>query len=216
MSDVPDGQSLADTPNDASASGVRSSDHPDARRERPAAQRWLAPGLMFLRIGPAIGLLLLIIVMSQLTPVFLTPRNIGNLLAQSAVICVLAMGQLLVIVTRGIDLSVGSTLALGTVVGALAFTGGAPTSVVVVSMLLTGVAVGAVNGIVFVKGRLPHAFITTLATLSTVDVKFRNVNRQAELLEFRQRSVFTFERRRRNADVSLRADCHDRDTLRLQ
>ena len=139
---------------------------PAAPRVAAPAPTWLRALLLILRIGPAIGLLLLILVMSQLTPVFLTSRNIGNLLAQSAVICVLAMGQLLVIVTRGIDLSVGSTLALGTVVGALAFTAGAPTVVVVLAMILTGVAVGAVNGIVFVAGRLPHAFIITLATLS--------------------------------------------------
>ena len=101
-------------------------------------------------VGPAIGLLLLIVVLTQLSPVFLTPRNIGNLLAQSAVICVLAMGQLLVIVTRGIDLSVGSTLALGTVVGALAFAAGRSAPVVVAAMLLTGAVVGVVNGVVFV------------------------------------------------------------------
>jgi ribose transport system permease protein len=126
----------------------------------------LRVGLLLLRIGPAIGLILLLLVLTWLSPVFLSPRNIGNLLSQSAVICVLAMGQLLVIVTRGIDLSVGSTLALGTVTGALVFAAGGSTATVVAVMLLTGLAVGAVNGIVFVKGRLPHAFIITLATLS--------------------------------------------------
>jgi ribose transport system permease protein len=123
-------------------------------------------GLVLLRVGPAVGLLVLIVVLAQLPPAFATPRNIGNLLAQSAVISVLAIGQLLVIITRGIDLSVGSTLALGTVTGALAVTAGLPTPVVILVMLLTGVAVGAVNGIVFVHGRLPHPFIITLATLS--------------------------------------------------
>ena len=123
-------------------------------------------GLAFLRVGPAIGLIVLILLMSQLTPIFLTPRNIGNVLSQSAVICVLAMFQLLVIVTRGIDLSVGSTLALASVVGALIYTQVDSTFAVVAGMLLTGLIVGLVNGIVFVKGRLPHAFIITLATLS--------------------------------------------------
>jgi ribose transport system permease protein len=128
--------------------------------------RLLRVGLVVVRIGPAIGLVGLIVAMSLLSPVFLSPRNIGNLLAQSAVISVLAMGQLLAIVTRGIDLSVGSTLALGTVTGALAYGAGAPTGVVVLVMLLTGVAVGAINGLVYVVGRLPHPFIVTLATLS--------------------------------------------------
>lgn len=146
----------------------------DDRRGGEAEQSGRAPrrvglleaGLLFLRVGPAIGLLILIVVLSQLTPAFASSRNIGNLLAQSAAICVLAIGQLLVIVTRGIDLSVGSTLALGTVTGALAVTAGAPTPVVISVMLLTGVVVGAVNGIVYVYGRLPHPFIITLATLS--------------------------------------------------
>ena len=51
------------------------------------------------------------------SPVFLTTGNVGNVLAQSAAIAVLAVGQLLVILTRGIDLSVGSTLALASVSG---------------------------------------------------------------------------------------------------
>ena len=132
----------------------------------PIRHRWLEIGLLFLRVGPAIGLLILILVMAQLSPAFATTRNLGNLLAQSAVISVLAMGQLLVIITRGIDLSVGSTLALATVTGALAVTAGFSTPIVIAVMLLTGVAVGAVNGLVYVFGRLPHPFIITLATLS--------------------------------------------------
>jgi ribose transport system permease protein len=123
-------------------------------------------GLLVLRVGPALALLVLIAVLSQLSPVFLSTRNIGNILAQTAVIAVLAIGQLLVIITRGIDLSVGSTLALGTVVGALVFAEVPSTLAVVGAMLLTGTVVGLVNGVVFVKGRLPHPFIITLATLS--------------------------------------------------
>jgi len=137
----------------------------DGRRRLDRYQAMRA-SLFLLRAGPALGLLVLIVILSQLTPVFLTSRNIGNVLAQSAVISVLAIGQLLVIVTRGIDLSVGSTLALGTVVGALVYQSNPSTIVVLAAMLLTGAAVGAVNGIVFVKGRLPHPFIITLATLS--------------------------------------------------
>jgi len=132
----------------------------------PGRHRMLEIGLLLLRIGPAIGLLTLIVVIAQLTPAFATPRNLGNLLSQSAVISVLAMGQLLVIITRGIDLSVGSTLALATVTGALATAAGLSTPIVIGVIVLTGVAVGAVNGIVYVFGRLPHPFIITLATLS--------------------------------------------------
>jgi ribose transport system permease protein len=98
--------------------------------------------------------------------VFLTTRNIGNVLAQTSVICVLAMGQLLVIVTRGVDLSVGATVALASVVGALAYGSADDGFAVIGVMLLTGLAVGAVNGVVYVWGRMPHPFIVTLATLS--------------------------------------------------
>jgi ribose transport system permease protein len=122
--------------------------------------------LLMLRLGPLLILVILIAVLSGLSPVFATTENLGNVLAQSAVIAVLAIGQLLVILTRGIDLSVGSTLALSSVVGALVFgsTGGG--ALTVLAMLGAGIAVGAVNGLVFVFGRLPHPFIITLATLS--------------------------------------------------
>ena len=63
----------------------------------------------------------LIVAMTLLSPVFFTTGNVGNMLSQTAVIAVLAIGQLLVILTRGIDLSVGSNLALASVVGAMAF-----------------------------------------------------------------------------------------------
>ncbi|MGO7580655.1 ABC transporter permease, partial [Rhizobium ruizarguesonis] len=62
---------------------------------------------------------MLIAVVSLITPAFLKPVNLGNILAQTAVIAVVAMGQQLVILTRGIDLSVGSNLALATVIGGL-------------------------------------------------------------------------------------------------
>ena len=78
-------------------------------------------GLAAIRIGPGVMLLAVVLVMATLSPVFLTTRNVGNVLSQSAVIAVLALAQLLVIVTRGIDLSVGSTLAMSAVVGALVF-----------------------------------------------------------------------------------------------
>jgi ribose transport system permease protein len=105
-----------------------------------------------------------------LTPNFLKPVNIGNIVGQTAVIAIVALGQHLVILTRGIDLSVGSNLALATVVGGLVYQalGQSPDSAlpVIVAMLAAGGAVGAVNGLVYVFGRLPHPFIVTLATLS--------------------------------------------------
>ncbi|WP_368077133.1 ABC transporter permease [Mariluticola halotolerans] len=111
-------------------------------------------------------LLALFVVLSLGVPNFFSPRNLSNILAQIAVISVVAMGQHLVILTRGIDLSVGANLALATVLGALMFRVNDNAIVVMGTMLMAGAAVGAVNGLIFVYGRLPHAFIITLATLS--------------------------------------------------
>lgn len=111
-------------------------------------------------------LITLIIVASLLTPNFLKPINISNIIAQTAVIAIVAIGQQLVILTRGIDLSVGANLALATVVGGLLYRVVDSAVLVMLAMILSGAMVGAVNGLVYVFGRLPHAFIITLATLS--------------------------------------------------
>ena len=134
--------------------------------QTPDDYRGLRLGLRLLRIGPLVILMILVAVLAVLSPFFFTTRNLGNVLAATAAIAVLSMGQLLVILTRGIDLSVGSTLALTSVVGALVFTNIDSGLTVIVAMLATGLLVGAVNGIVYVKGRLPHPFVITLAMLS--------------------------------------------------
>jgi ribose transport system permease protein len=127
---------------------------------------YLAISLRLLSVGPLLILILLIVVVSLLTPHFLTPRNLSNILAQTAVIAIVAMGQHLVILTKGIDLSVGANLALATVVGALVYRVVDSSVLVILAMLLSGALVGAVNGVGYVFGRLPHAFIITLAMLS--------------------------------------------------
>jgi ribose transport system permease protein len=128
--------------------------------------RLVRVALGVIRLGPVLILAALIAGMALASPVFLTTGNIGNVLSQTAVIAVLALGQLLVVLTRGIDLSVGSTLALASVVGAIVFERGHQGPAVIAVMLATGAAVGFVNGAVYVWGRLPHPFIITLATLS--------------------------------------------------
>lgn len=123
-------------------------------------------GLRILSIGPLLVLVLLAAGIGTVTPNFLKPGNLGNIVAQTAVIAIVAIGQHLVILTRGIDLSVGANLALSTVIGGLVFQAVDSAPLVALAMLLTGTAVGAVNGIVYVLGRLPHPFIITLASLS--------------------------------------------------
>lgn len=128
--------------------------------------RGLRLALGLLQVGPVAILLGLIVVLSLLSEPFSSLENIGNVMKQSSVICVLALGQLAVIVTRGIDLSVGSTLSLSGVVGAIVWRDYESATLTVLAALATGAAVGAVNGLLLVKGRLPHPFIPTLATLT--------------------------------------------------
>jgi ribose transport system permease protein len=135
-------------------------------RHRMTELTVLSLTLRLLSAGPVLILVGLIVIISILTPNFLKPINISNIVAQTAVIAIVAIGQHLVILTRGIDLSVGANLALATVVGGLLYRVVDSAPLVMLAMVLTGGAVGAVNGIVYVFGRLPHAFIITLATLS--------------------------------------------------
>jgi ribose transport system permease protein len=139
--------------------------HP-TRDPKAVAAPGLQLGLALLGAGPLLILFALVVALSMLSPVFATPRNLSNILAQTAVITVVAMGQHLVILTRGIDLSVGSNLALASVVGALWFHAGGSAAGVILVMIASGALVGFVNGAVYVFGRLPHPFIITLATLS--------------------------------------------------
>lgn len=122
--------------------------------------------LKLLNVGPLLILGALILLVSLITPNFLSPINLNNILAQTAVIAIVAMGQQIVILTRGIDLSVGSNLALATVVGGLVYQQVDSAPLVIMAIILSGALVGAVNGIAYVYGRLPHPFIITLATLS--------------------------------------------------
>ena len=117
-------------------------------------------------MGPLLILIVLVAGISLLTTNFLKPVNISNILAQTAVIAVVAIGQHLVILTRGIDLSVGANLALATVVGGLVFRTVDSGLLVAMGILLTGTVVGAINGVVYVFGRLHILLSITLATLS--------------------------------------------------
>lgn len=116
--------------------------------------------------GPLVGLVVLIIVMTVLSPVFLTVTNAFNVLQQISVLAILSLGATAVIITEGIDLSVGSVLALGGVVMAWAFAiAGLPMWLAILIGLGAGAAIGLINGLLITAGRLPP-FIATLATLS--------------------------------------------------
>jgi ribose transport system permease protein len=135
------------------------------RGRAQTSEQSLNLALKVIRFGPALILMLLVLVMTLASPFFMTGDNLSNLAVQVAPLACLAIGQLFVILVGGIDLSVGSLLALCTVTGALAY-GSWPAPFVIPAMLATGAAVGLLNGVMLVKGRMPHAFIPTLATLN--------------------------------------------------
>jgi ribose transport system permease protein len=112
-------------------------------------------------------LLALVVIGFIASPNFLTVRNATNVITFSSIIAVLAVGQFFVILTGGIDLSVGSTVALSTVITALLLQKGLPAGVAVVVTLAACGCIGLFNGVLIVWLRLAP-FIATLATLSMV------------------------------------------------
>jgi len=116
------------------------------------------------KFGPLLGLILLCLVLSIASPDFLSVKNIMNIARQSAINSIIAAGMLLTILTAGIDLSVGSILALATCVMAVALKAGLSPVLAIILCIGTGAALGLVNGLLLTKLRLPHPFISTLGT----------------------------------------------------
>lgn len=132
----------------------------------PTSRRTNAIGRWMLNNGALVGLILLCIGLFIATPHFLTVPNLINVGIQSATIAILAFGMTFVIVTAGIDLSVGSIAALGAMTSAYFFAEvGLPGWVTLLIGLLIGVLAGAISGLSIAYGKLP-AFIATLAMMS--------------------------------------------------
>jgi len=116
--------------------------------------------------GPLIGLVVIFIALSFLSPYFLTPRNLLNILSQVSAVGVMSVGALLVILLGGIDLSVGSVLAVSSMSMAWLYKmAGWPFEVALLAGLAVGALVGLINGILTAYGKL-QPFIATLATMS--------------------------------------------------
>lgn len=117
--------------------------------------------------GMAFVLLALIALFSALSPVFFTYDNLSNVLRQSSMLGIAAVGMTFVILTGGIDLSVGSVVALTGVLTALAMQAGLGILPSCIIGLIGASFVGVVNGVAITRFRIP-ALIATLATLSAV------------------------------------------------
>ena len=117
-------------------------------------------------ISPLLVLIVSFIIFTILNPRFAAPGTIGIILQQTAVIAALAIGQTLVILTAGIDLSVGAIAILSSLVMAtLATQNGLPGWLALLLGIGVGVIAGAVNGLLVTRLKLPP-FIVTLGTLS--------------------------------------------------
>ena len=140
----------------------------NAVRARPLgtarAVRWVMG-----ETGIGLALVALILFFVFAAPSFATPRNIANIQTQITLNTILAVGMTFVIIVAGIDLSVGSVLALCSMVGGLVITSGLPTVpaivLAVLASLATGLACGFINGFVSERWQVP-SFIVTLGMLN--------------------------------------------------
>ena len=118
-------------------------------------------------VSIAVFFVVMVVVFSLITDTFLTQANILNILRQIAPLMIVAVAMTFVITTAGIDLSVGSVLALVNALAAISLQAGVPWALVVALLLLIGVAIGLVQGFFVAHEGIP-AFIVTLAGLSTI------------------------------------------------
>ncbi|MEX5482904.1 ribose ABC transporter permease RbsC [Bacillus velezensis] len=117
------------------------------------------------KLGPFLGLLILVLIVSVLNPSFLEPLNILNLLRQVAINALIAFGMTFVILTGGIDLSVGAILALSSALVAGMMVSGIDPILAVIIGCVIGAVLGMINGLLITKGKMAP-FIATLATMT--------------------------------------------------
>ena len=117
------------------------------------------------QFGTLIGLFVLSIILWILSPHFLTISNLLNIAQQTSINAIIAVGLTFVIITAGIDLSVGSIMAFSGVVLASALNAGIPIPIAIIIGLAVGLLCGLINGILITHGHLPP-FISTLGMMS--------------------------------------------------
>jgi len=117
------------------------------------------------RFGTVIGLIVLCAILWILTPYFLTVSNLLNVAEQTSINAIVAVGMTFVILSGGIDLSVGSIVALAGVTLGIALRDGQPLALALTAASAAGVVCGLVNGLLVSQGGLPP-FIVTLGTMS--------------------------------------------------
>ncbi len=144
--------------------------------------------LLLREVGIGVALVLMIVVFSALAPRFASAANLTNILTQISINTVIAVGMTFVILLGGIDLSVGSVLALATIVGGMVITRedlstGTAIALAIAASTLVGCVCGLFNGLVSERWKI-HSFIVTLGML--------NIARGAALQISNSRTIFSF------------------------
>ena len=150
-------------------------DEPEARVGTPPARSVAAHShgggrlrlaIWTLNLGPVLILAVLLLALSIWVPYFGTERNATNVLQQSSVIAMLALGQLVVLLARGIDISMAAQVGFAAVLGATLFNDGHAGALVILAVLAVTAGIGLLNGVVLIYARMPHPFIVTIGTYS--------------------------------------------------
>ncbi len=135
----------------------------------PGVRAWLARRPwrdrdFWLKYSAFYGVIVLIVVSSLVSPYFLTTENLLNVLRQWSMVALISVGMTFIIINRGIDVSGGSILALGCVLGA-AILPKVGVWVMIALVLLAGTICGLLNGLAITWGNIPP-FITTLGMMT--------------------------------------------------
>jgi ribose transport system permease protein len=119
------------------------------------------------RLLPFLSLIVLFVALAAASPHFFTSTNLASVVRQTAVINIMGLGMTIIIISNGIDLSVGSILAMGGLLGTMAMERGLPISAGIAVGILTGLFCGLVNGLLIARLNIAP-FIVTLGTLGIV------------------------------------------------
>ncbi|PRO67041.1 ABC transporter permease [Alkalicoccus urumqiensis] len=132
--------------------------------DKTQSNSWVNVLLIVDKFRVFIIFLLLLVIASFISDAFFTVTNLFNVMRQVSIVGIIAVGMTLVILTAGIDLSVGSVMALTGAVVAGVMTAGMPIPIAILVCLIAGLIIGAFNGVVISKGNVPP-FIATLAVM---------------------------------------------------
>lgn len=149
-------------------------------------------GSLYDKYGTIVVLLVLVLIVTSINPKFMTMYNILNVFRQVSINGLIAFGMTFVILTAGIDLSVGAILGLTGMILGIMITSGTPDFIAIVAVLLMGALLGLFNGVLISKIKL-QAFIVTLATMTAFrgitmiisdGIPAMNVTSNAPILDF--------------------------------